>query len=107
MIVDTHQSCIRLVVRQIAIPQQTSYHKYGGYPQVTRSISFLKKIIKVTNEAILRSGPTKHIPAVQEFKNAAEGDAAVVSDINIVPNFETLLSLLDRTLSEGPPFHID
>ncbi|KZP29063.1 hypothetical protein FIBSPDRAFT_1039075 [Athelia psychrophila] len=54
---------------------------------------------------------TQHIPAVEEFKNAIEGDAAT-NDIfdqifQQVPNFETLLSSLDCILPKGLSFHID
>ncbi|KZP29066.1 hypothetical protein FIBSPDRAFT_947070 [Athelia psychrophila] len=79
---------------KLALPHQTSYHKYGGCPPT-----------------ILHDGPTQHIPAVEEFKNAIEGGAAT-KDIfdhifQQVPNFETLLSLLDCILPKGPSFHID
>ncbi|KZP29036.1 phosphatidylserine decarboxylase [Athelia psychrophila] len=102
------------------MPHHTSYHKYGGWLPTSHEIhqSFIKKHLKTANEAILRDGPTKHIPAVEEFKIAIEGDAAMkdmfdqiflqVSDFSRqVKNFETLLSLLDCILPKGPPFHLD
>ncbi|KZP02969.1 hypothetical protein FIBSPDRAFT_969428 [Athelia psychrophila] len=100
------------------MPRQTSYQKYGGWLPTSHEIhrSFVEKHLKVANKAVLHGGPTPHITAVEEFKNAIKTDATMkdlfdqiflqVSAINTIPNFETLLSMLDTILQSGPPFHV-
>ncbi|KAI0045727.1 hypothetical protein FA95DRAFT_1573597 [Auriscalpium vulgare] len=95
----------------------TKFIKYGGWlpshPEI--HTSFLAKHVKLAKRAVLDSA-AEHLPAVQEFKDAIEGDAIMkslfdqiflqVSDKNTVPDFETLLYMLDNILPSAPPYHI-
>lgn len=67
---------------QITMAHSTTYTKYGGWLPSNPIIhkSFLTTRAKLAKDTVLSGGPTVHVPAVEEFKNAIESDV-VMNDL--------------------------
>ncbi|KZP28616.1 hypothetical protein FIBSPDRAFT_927406 [Athelia psychrophila] len=85
----------------------------AAYPQASHEIH--KSFPKVAKEGVLRDGPTKHIPAVEEC--AIEGDAATkdirpdlpAAGVRYQHGSKLRAAVVAARLyaPKGPPFHID
>ncbi|KAI0069297.1 phosphatidylserine decarboxylase [Artomyces pyxidatus] len=96
----------------------TKFIRYGGWLPAHPEIhtSFLAKHVKLARKAVFSDAPVAHIPPVEAFKDAIEGDPVMkflfdqiflqVSSKNTVPDFETLLFMLDHILPSAPAYQI-
>lgn len=87
----------------VSFPNPKSHQEYGGWlssnPEVLSS--FIDDLLKLTQAVTLSDTPIQHLPAVREFKEAIEGDAAMkhliddiflqVSKLNKVSFFAAIL----------------
>ncbi|KAI0069276.1 phosphatidylserine decarboxylase [Artomyces pyxidatus] len=92
--------------------------RYGGWLPAHPEIhtSFIAKYVKLARRAVLSGARVAHLPAVQAFKDAIDGDPVMtflfdqiflqVSSKNTIPDFETLLYMLDNILPSAPPYFI-
>ncbi|KAI0045726.1 phosphatidylserine decarboxylase [Auriscalpium vulgare] len=94
----------------------TERSKYSGWlPSPIIRESYLAKHVKHAKRAVFDPAVV-HVPAVQAFKDAIEGDSVMktlfdqiflqVAEENQVPDFETLLYILDTILPSAPPYFV-
>ncbi|KAH7890910.1 phosphatidylserine decarboxylase [Phlebopus sp. FC_14] len=104
-------------------PPKARLIRYGGWlPSRTVHESFVKELIRITNgvrqdhKASHSGEDAPHIPSVQEFADAMNRDPVMkglfdniflqVSPLNQVPDFDTLLFLLDTIVVQPPSYFI-